>query len=117
MNKKSLIFSVIICVLGLSIISVPSAGCFKPNPDAIAKKKVEEALRADTRLNVEELTITVEKGQAKVTGEVGSQLHPQIITEILERLKSEGVIQSYLNLVTVMEVENPLMQDYTAPLF
>jgi len=92
-------------------------GCLKADPDEVARKKVEDALKADQRLAVEQLNITVENLVAKVSGEVGSELHPQIINEILEKLKSEGIIKDYRNEVTVIDVENPLFQDYTVPYF
>jgi len=106
-----------VIVLACLIAAFAFAGCIKADPDEVAKKKVEDALRADQRLAVEELTVTVEDLVAKVSGEVGSELHPQIINEILQKLKSAGVIKDYRNEVTVMDIENPPFQDYTAPYF
>ncbi len=107
------------CTLALAFLAIGyfNASCVKPNPDAVAYKRIVEELKTDGRIDPEELTISVKQGVAEINGEVGSRLHPQIIDDILEKLKEEGVIESYRNNVTVMEVENPLFQDYTAPLF
>ncbi len=106
---------VVVCLAAFSLLIL--ASCSIKNPDREAEIKIIEAIKADGRISVDNLNITVEKGFAKVSGEVGSELHPAIITDILERLKKEGVIVGYRNDVTVMDVENPLFQDYTAPLF
>lgn len=108
---------VLLTILTTGLVLVAALSCASLNKDEAARKRIIEAIKADPRLSVEELTITVIDGNARITGKVGSRLHPAIITEILEKLKKEGVIKGYRNDVTVEEEENPLFQDFTVPYF
>jgi len=104
-------------VAGVFFAAMAMTSCLKPNPDAVALKRIKEAFKADPMLMNEELTITVKEQFATVAGEVGSELYPQRINEILNQLREEGVIVGFNNAVEVMDVTNPLFQEFTVPYF
>jgi len=117
-STRSLRFTrCLILVAGVCFAALALTSCLQPNPDAVALKRIKEAFKADPMLMNEELTVTVKDRFATVTGEVGSRLYPEKITQILQKLKTEGVIENFNNAVTVLDIENPLFQDYTAPIF
>jgi len=102
-----------VLLAAVAVANLPS--CLKPNPDAVALKAIKEAFAADQMLAGEELTVVVKDRFATISGEVGSALYPQKIDEILSRLKAEGVITGFNNMVTVPDIDNPLFQDFTVP--
>ncbi len=97
----------------LALIAL-AAGC-SPNPDAEALKAVKEALSGKPGWDVEDLTITVEELRVTVAGEVGSFVIMENLSKELQKLVDAGVITGFQNNCTVLDVTNPLMQDFTPP--
>ena len=105
-----------IFVVLLTVISLGACiyGC-SPDPDAQAMTAVKEALSGKPGWQVENLTITIEELKVTVAGEVGSFVILENLSKELQKLVDTGVITSFQNNCTVLDVTNPLMQDYTVP--
>ncbi len=109
--RRTTIFVMLLALvsLGASVVSC------SPDPDAQALTTVKEALSGKPGWDVEDLTITIENLQVKVAGEVGSFIIIENLSKELQKLVDTGIITSFLNNCTVLDVTNPLMQDYTVP--
>jgi len=101
-------------LLTVTFLGVSFIGC-SPDPDVQAMAAVKEALSGKPGWDVEDLTIIVEELQVKVAGEVGSFVIIENLSKELQKLVDTGVITSFQNNCTVLDVTNPLMQDYTVP--
>ena len=106
--------TILLALLALISLGASVASC-SPSPDAQALNTLKEALSGKPGWHVEDLTITVENLQAKVAGEVGSFVIIENLSKELQKLVDAGVITSFQNNCTVLDVTNPLMQDYTVP--
>jgi len=106
--------TILLALLALISLGASVTNC-SPSPDAQALNALKEALSGKPGWHVEDLTITVEDLQAKVAGEVGSFVIIENLSEELQKLVDAGVITSFQNNCTVLDVTNPLMQDYTVP--
>jgi hypothetical protein len=101
----------------LLAVCVQAAGCqfLRPSADAVALKKVTEALTGQPGWQVEDLSIAVENLNATVGGQLGSNVIYNKLSDILKKLVADGVIKSFQNNCEIMDATNPMMQDFTAP--
>ncbi len=113
MEKLALKALILFGVAQLSFI----AGCafLQPSPETKALKAVEEALSGKPGWELTDLTIKIEDLHVTVAGEVGSDIIAAQISEELQKLVDLGVIKSFQNNCTILDVTNPLLQDYTPP--
>jgi len=112
MVKQTLLLLVAVAMLAGT---VPGCDLLKPSADAKALKAVKEALSGKPGWQVEDLKIEVANLQVTVSGEVGSYVIAGQITQELQKLVDADVIKGFTNNCTVVDVTNPLMQDYTVP--
>jgi hypothetical protein len=109
--RRTTIFVIFLTLISLGVSLVNCS----PSPDAQAMAAVKEALSGKPGWHVEDLTITVEELKVTVAGEVGSFVIIENLSKELQKLVDTGVITSFQNNCTVLDVTNPLMQDYTVP--
>lgn len=107
-----LLFILLAIVLSASI---GSCQFLKPSPDATALKAVKAALDGKPGWQLEDLSISIENLHCKVGGTLGSGVIAQQLSDELKKLVEQGVIKSFENNCQIMDVTNPIMQDFTVP--
>jgi hypothetical protein len=108
---KIRVLSMAILVLILSAFFMPLTSC-SVMKSVTLQNTIKEQLRQHRDIQVDKLTIIVNKGVVTISGELSTQEEIDMVVEIVTGIAGVVEVKNQMTLPDTFGSTNPLMQDY-----